>query len=153
MDPDVLRYGRIGPRQLLPENPWFIEHNVNAEKVVRSNVLRKRTGTSSQNSELKVAKWGKKLPTRSCCKQRKLPQSKAKCTEKCEVVKWGNWPSKGNITKEEKQCSMACGICHWVNPLSLYMIWIENLTLEGKLNYRSPLKERKRSQTSTPNLR
>jgi len=82
MDLDALRYGRIGPRHQLPENPWFIEPNINEEEAVRGNVLRKRTGASSQNSELKRGKIGGKLPIVNRCKQSKSPQTKAKGIEK-----------------------------------------------------------------------
>ena len=40
MSPNALRYGRIGPRRLLSENPWFIEPNVNEGREAWGNVLR-----------------------------------------------------------------------------------------------------------------
>ena len=67
------------------ENTRFIEPNINEEKVVQSNVLRKSGGTSPKTKNSSVPKSGGKLPTVNCSKQSKLAQAKAKCIENVKL--------------------------------------------------------------------
>ena len=94
MSPDALRYGRIGPRRLLSENPWFIEPNVNEEREVWGNVLRSLLR--------KLRTQARQLPVVNHCKQSKLPQTKAKYIENVKFNEGTAWSRKRNISKEGK---------------------------------------------------